>query len=136
MKRRYNFFVLLAFFSLPTWAKCQTGTKLILSFDQKTQTFSSQKPIKAEVCHWVKDQLNSNVRVKYFNKGQQVFEHTLLFPLITIHEKVNKTGKMRPHASKESFQKIINIPVEREFLETFRVFDLTGNEILSEGIIK
>lgn len=127
---------LLICFSSFALADCQEGTKLILSFDQKTQKFSSRMPMKAEVCHWIKDQLNSNVKVKYFSKGKQVFEHSLLFPLITIHEKVNKAGKMHPHAKKESFQKIINLPVKRESLETFRVFDLMGNEILSEGIIE
>jgi hypothetical protein len=136
MNCRFLLATLFLFNSLSSLAECKEGTKLILSFDQKNQVFSVKKALKSEVCHWITNQLNSNTNVKYFNNGKLVFEHSLLFPLITIHEEVSGGNKMRPHARKESFQKIINIPVEIKSLESFKVFDLMSNKILSEGNIQ
>lgn len=136
MRHRFYIASLILLFSSLAGAQCQQGTKLILEFDQKNQTFSATDSTPAEICHWIKNQLSSNVQIQYFNNGNLVFEHSLVFPLITIHEDINKKTKLRPHARKDFFQKIVNIPVERKLLQTFKVVDLETNEMLSSGTIE
>lgn len=136
VKYDFCFGVFLMVFSLGAIGKCQEGTKLILDYDQKAKTFTIDHPSDSQVCHWIKEQVNSNVQVQYFNNGKLVFEHSLLFPVITIHEEVTKEAKLRPHAREESFLKIVNIPVERKSLQTFKVIDLMSKKLLSAGNIE
>ena len=135
---RYDlyFFIFLVAFSFNALGACKEGTKLILDYDQKNQTFSVDSPIAAQVCHWINKQENSNVKVQYFNDVELVFEHFLFFPEITIHEELTKQEKLRPHAREESFLKIVNIPVLKKDLRTFKVMDLESNSILSSGKVE
>lgn len=136
MKYSFCLGIILMAFSFGVLGKCQEGTKLILDYDQKAKTFSIDNLSTSQICHWIKEQVNSNVQVQYFNNGKLVFEHSLLFPEITIHEELTKEAKLRPHAREESFLKILNIPIERKSLQTFKVIDLSSKKLLSAGKIE
>lgn len=126
-------FSLTFFLCSSVQANCPIGTKALMDYQQVTQELSFKESREQPICTHVQKQLKANVLIQYFYSDVLMFEHELYIPTLTIHDLPADDGQVKSIQRSETSQRIINIPVPKQKISSWRAIEMSSKRILSEG---
>lgn len=129
--------ILILFLSYNSYAeKCVKGLSSAWMFNQKQKKIELTQINSSKICHYIKKQLNANLKFNFYNKDKLVFTNLIFWDDITSHDILQEEGKLKSFIEKRNDYKIIKLPFKKEEITRYEVIDLKTSEALGKGKIK